>query len=355
VGLGASWELDLTGANRAEQSAAEGRLQGSEALWHDARVSVAAEVAQLYFSLEVCQQQAELARLIAQSHVETARLTALSANVGLSAASDAAMAQASAAQSTSRLSQQAALCEQQIKGLVALSGMPEPELKNKVASSEQGARQIAPFSIKSLPVQVISQRPDVFSAERDVVWAAAQVGTARAARYPRLSLDGFITGVRLANAGASQDFTLWTFGPLALDLPVFDAGRRKAAVDSAQASYRDAVVAYQGKVRQAVREVEEAMVSLRSTELRMVDTKIAATGYERFLTAVRARYVQGLASLLELEDARRSALTAQNAGLMLSLEHRLAWISLYRAVGGGFTPEQAVAPRTDFRSLMTAD
>lgn len=341
IGLGASWELDLTGANRAERSAAQGLLKGSEALWHDARVSVAAEVAQLYFGLEVCQQQADLARKDVQSSAETARLTALSTSAGFSAESDSAMAHAGASQSSSRLNQQEAQCELQVKGLVALSGIPETELKRKVAFPKAVNRKITQFSIASLPVQVISQRPDVFSAERDVVWADAQVGTARAARYPRLSLDGFISNVRLANSGASQDFTLWSFGPLAMDLPLFDAGRRKAKVDFAQAAYRDAVVAYQGKVRQAVREVEEAMVSLSSTEARMTATQSAAAGYARVLTATRARYSQGLASLLEVEEARRSSLTADNALLLLSLEQRLAWISLYRAVGGGFTPEQA--------------
>ena len=341
IGLGASWELDLSGANRVEQSAAQGRLKGSEALWHDARVSVAAEVAQLYFGLEVCQAQANLARQDAHSRAETARLTALSTSVGLSAESDSAMAHAGAAQSSSRLNQQEAQCELQVKGLVALSGIPEADLKRKIAFSEKGNRKITQFSIESLPVQVISQRPDVFSAEREVVWAAALVGTARAARYPRLSLDGFISNVRLANSGASQDFTLWSFGPLAMDLPLFDGGRRKATVDFAQAAYRDAVVAYQGKVRQAVREVEEAMVNLSSAETRMTATQSAAAGYARALTATYARYSQGLASLLEVEEARRSALTADNALLVLSLEQRLAWVSIYRAVGGGFTPEQA--------------
>jgi multidrug efflux system outer membrane protein len=355
VGFGASWELDLMGANRTEQTAAQGRLQGSEALWHDARVSVAAEVAQLYFSLGICQQQAELERQIAQSHVETARLTGMSANAGFNAASDATIAWATAAQSASRLNQHQAQCELQIKGLVALSGMSGNELREKVSSPQLLAREIVPFSIANLPVQVISQRPDVFSAERDVVWAASQVGIARAARYPRLSLDGFITGVRLANAGTSQDYNLWSFGPLALDIPLFDAGRRKAAVDSAQAAYRDAVVAYQGKVRQAVREVEEAMVNLRSTQLRMVETRTAASGYAHALTATRARYAHGLASLLELEEARRNALTADNAVLMLSLEQRMAWISLYRAAGGGFTPEPMVANVTHSPQPMKAN
>lgn len=342
IGLGASWELDLAGANRVEQSAAQGRLKASEALWHDARVSVAAEVAQLYFGLEVCQTQMELARQDAESHSETARLTALSTSVGLTAESDSALAQAGAAQSLSRLSQQETQCELQLKALVALSGIPEADLKRKITFPKAGNRKLTQFSIESLPVQVISQRPDVFSAEREVVWAAAQVGTALAARYPRFSLDGFISNVRLANSGVSRDFTLWSFGPLAMDLPLFDAGRRKATVDFAQAAYRDAVVAYQGKVRQAVREVEEAMVNLSSTQARITVTQSAAAGYARALSATRARYSQGLASLLEVEEARRSALMADNAVQVLSLEQRLAWISLYRAAGGGFTPEQVL-------------
>lgn len=344
AGLQASWELDWLGANRQALRAAGGRLEGSAAQWHEARVSVAAEVAQLYYNLRSCRRQAELLRQDAESRAQTARLVELSARAGWSASAEAATAQASAAQSRSRLTQQLAQCDIQIKGLVALTAWEESALRARLPADPEAETPTAPFAIASLPAQLVSQRPDVYAAEREVVWAAAQVGSAQAARLPRLSLDGSITAVRLANGGGSQDYTLWTLGPLALDLPIFDAGQRRAAVDSARAAYRDAVVAYQGRVRQAVREVEEALVNLRAGDERLSDTQLAADGYARALAATSARHAQGMASLLELEDARRSAVAARTEVETLVLAQRLNWISLYRAAGGGFSPSQSQPP-----------
>ena len=88
------------------------------------------------------------------------------------------------------------------------------------------------------------------------------------------------------------------------------------------------------------REVEEALVNLQSTDARQQDAAVATAGYAESLAATRARFDQGLASLVELEDARRNALSAETAQLSLGLERNRAWVSLYRALGGGFEPER---------------
>lgn len=338
VGLQASWELDLVGANRAVSNAALANLQGTQAQWHDARVSVAAEVANRYHGLSTCTQLLTLAQRDATSRTETARLTGINAEVGFLAPAVAALARASAAEASSRVTQQRAQCDIDTKALVALTALPEPVLRQKLALAQAASAQTAPFSIASVPVQVISQRPDVFAAERDVVVASAQVGSAQAQRLPRLSLNGSIGALRVSSGGVNQDVSTWSFGPLAVSLPLFDGGQRVAAVKSAQANYAATVVAYQGKVRNAVREVEEALVTLQSTQSRAEDTQISAQGYNESLAATQSRFGQGLASLVELEDARRNALASQSAQLALTLEHHRAWVSLYRALGGGFEP-----------------
>ena len=208
--------------------------------------------------------------------------------------------------------------------------------------------QEAIFSIATLPAQVVSQRPDVFAAERDLVLASAQVGSARAQQWPRLSLSGSIGALRVRSGGETTDLSTWSFGPLAVSLPVFDAGQRAANVQAANANYQSALLVYQGKVRQAVREVEEALVSLHSADARAVDAELATQGYGASLLATQSRFDQGMASLIELEDARRNALVAESSVLALALERKLAWVALYRAVGGGFEPDkltlQALAP-----------
>ncbi len=341
IGLQTAWELDLVGANRAVSRAAVANVESSQAQWHDARVSVAAEVANLYFGLTSCTRQLALARRDAASRHETARLTDINAKAGFLAPSVAAMARASAADGSSRVTQQSALCDQDLKALVALTAVSEPILKQKMATALVEIPQAATFSIATLPAQTISQRPDVFSAERDVVVASAQVGSAKAQRLPRLTLTGAIGSMRQSINGVDVDGNTWSFGPLAVNLPLFDGGQRVAAVTSAEANYQAVVVTYRAKVRQAVREVEEALVNLNSADARALDAKVSTEGYAQSLAATQARFGQGLASLVELEDARRSALSSESAQLNLSLERSRAWVSLYRAVGGGFEPPAA--------------
>ncbi len=346
AGLLATWELDLVGANRAVSDAAQAQVEGSQAQWHDARVAVAAEVARLYFSLSSCTQELAVLRRDATSRQETARLTAISAAAGFVAPSVAAMARASAAEANSRVKQQVAACDLDTKGLVALTALVEPDLRQKLALATVPSALEAIFSIANLPAQVVSQRPDVFAAERDLVLASAQVGSARAQQWPRLSLSGSIGALRVRSGGETTDLSTWSFGPLAVSLPLFDAGQRAANVQAAIASYQSALLVYQGKVRQAVREVEEALVSLHSADARAVDAELATQGYGASLLATQSRFDQGLASLIELEDARRNALAAESSVLALALERKLAWVALYRAVGGGFEPARLTLATT---------
>lgn len=339
LGLQSTWEIDVVGANRAVSRAALANVQGSQALWHDARVSVAAEVANLYYSQSTCLQQLALAERDAASRGETARLTEINAEAGFLAPSVGAMARASAADGNSRLTQQRALCDTNTKALVTLTAIAEPALREKMATAPVQHAQAAAMAVTSVPAQTITQRPDVFSAERDVVVASAQVGNAKAQRLPRLSLNGSIAGTRLTTAGVGTNGTTWSFGPLTISLPLFDGGQRAAAVTAAEAHYAAAVSTYRGKVRQAVREVEEALVTLASTEARAQDAIVSTEGYAQSLAATQSRFSQGLASLVELEDARRNALAAESSQLSLALERNRAWVALYRALGGGFEPD----------------
>ena len=124
-----------------------------------------------------------------------------------------------------------------------------------------------------MPADVLAQRPDVFSAGRDVAAASAEVGSAQAARYPRLALSGSIGAAQARALGTTVTLDTWSIGPLSLSLPLFDGGRRAANVEAAQARYDEAAALYRAKVRQAVREVEEALVNLQSSRARARATR----------------------------------------------------------------------------------
>jgi outer membrane protein, multidrug efflux system len=341
IGLQAAWEIDVFGGNRAASSAAQTRLQSAELGWHEARVLVAIETASAYYDWLSCQTSLGLAQSDATSRAETARLAELTAKAGFSAPANSALARASAADASNTLRSAQAQCDVKVKALVALTGMPEPELRQKLEQNKAVAQKItaqaALFTIASLPAEVIAQRPDIAAAQRAVAAASADARAADARRLPVLSLNGSISGATLRQSGESTEGLTWSLGPIALTLPILDGGRNAANAQAAVAAYDEAVVTLRAKVRTAVREVEEALVNLDSTAQRSADVQTAASGYKASLDATQARYKAGLASLVELEDARRTALAAQQSQLALDRERIAAWVSLYRAAGGGWT------------------
>lgn len=125
----------------------------------------------------------------------------------------------------------------------------------------------------------------------------------------------------------------------------FDSRAQYSAywVDAARARYDEAVQLYRAQVRQAVSEVEQALARLDSTAQRSADARRAADGYRRSFEATQARWSAGMASLVELEDARRTQLASETALVALEQERMAAWIALYRAAGGGWT-EAAPSP-----------
>ncbi len=346
--LQASWEIDIFGGGRAARNAAQARLEGAQAGWHEARVSVAAETANQYYNLRACEQLQVVATQDAGSRAHTARLTELTSQAGLASPANAAMARASAADGRNRATAQRAACDVAVKGLAALTAIPEPDLRAQLTSGAPAAYAAAALTgpgpaiaITALPAQLLSQRPDVYTAERDVAAASYDVGGAQAQRYPRVSLSGSIGAANFHTGGQNTQLDTWTVGPLALQLPVFDAGRRRANVDAAQARYDAAVAAYRGAIRNAVREVEQALVTLNAASERAADAQAALAGYRTSFTATEDRYKNGMASLLELEDARRMRLAAENTVIALQQERSAAWVALYRAAGGGWNPADA--------------
>lgn len=334
--LQTAWEADLFGGNRAGVDAARARLQGAQAGWHDARVAVAAEAANSYLNLRTCERQLQVTRNDARSRAETARLTGLSADAGFTAPAVAAQARASAAEGAVRTTQQAAQCELELKGLVALTALPEPELRRRLDAPWIEPAGFALIAMPALPAGLLAQRPDVFQAAREVAAASADVGTARADRYPRLGLNGQIAAGFARSAGVTNDAQTWSIGPIALNIPIFDAGRRAANEDAAVGRYEEAVALYTARVRQAVREVEQALVTLESARARSEDARIAVEGYRASFVATESRYRSGLGSLIELEDQRRVLLAAETTLVALQRERIAAWIALYRALGGGW-------------------
>ncbi|MCE2657189.1 MAG: efflux transporter outer membrane subunit [Rubrivivax sp.] len=338
-----SWEIDLFGAVRAGDQAGLARLDGAQAAWHSARVAVAAETASTYLQLRACEAQVQQLDIDAQSRAETARVTDRSAQAGLTPPAAAAQARASAAQGRAQTVAQRAQCDSLVKALVSLSAEDEAALRRALAERTAQLPQPAAFSLASLPAQLLAQRPDLTEAAAAVTAAAADVKLTEARRFPRVSLSGALGFMGVRADGVSRSGETWSLGPLQVTFPVFDAGIRRANVTAARSAYDEAVAVYQARTRVAVREVEDALVQLRSAADRQADAQTAMEGYEASFKAAESRYKGGISSIFELEDARRTAVAARSAFIELQRERVAAWIALYRALGGGWQATAAVA------------
>lgn len=341
--LQASWELDLFGANQAGRDAALARLQGALASSADVRIAVAAETAASYNALRGCEAVVVQTEADVRSRTETARVTELAAKAGLFAPASAALARASAAQGRSLLAGQQAQCELLFKALVALTALDDAALRQRLAPRQAQLPVPAGIAVQSVPAAALMQRPDLRVAEQLIVAASADTAQSQAQRYPRVAIAGLVGPGWLRVENLSSTGSLWTIGPLQVSLPLFDGGTRAANVVAARARYDEAVSVYRSQVRTAVREVESALITLDSSARRVDDTRVSIEGFEASLQAADARFRGGLGSLFELEDARRSALLARSTLVELQREQVAAWINLYRALGGGWSPAQDLA------------
>jgi multidrug efflux system outer membrane protein len=341
AGLQASWVLDLWGRAAHESAAGQARQDAAGASWHEARVVVAAELARLYVAHRLCLTQLAVASSDRDSRAETARSSAVTEKVGLGAPAVLALAQASHAEAQARTQTQADTCERQIKALVAFTALPEPALRAQLAQGPGWrADALVPLAVQAVPAQVLRQRPDVCRAQRELVAAGEAAGAARALLLPNLSLSGSLLRNRFSSADSSTSFNTWSIGPLALNLPLIGRAALNANASAAQVRYEAAALVYAATLRQAVAEVEQALVTLSGLQLRQSATDTAVAGYLQSFRATEARHRVGLANLNELEEARRLRLNAQSSAIALQQERFNAWVALYLALGGGFDPAQ---------------
>ncbi len=344
VNLQSQWEIDLFGGLRQQREAAASRAEQLRLEWHDARITLAAEVAQTYISLRSCEALAAVLDLSLQSQRKTAELTREKLRVGFEAPAQAALADASAADASNRLAAQRADCEALTLALGSLTGRAAPNLREALGARRATLPQPGrAFDVDAVPAQVLASRPDIAAAEQALVAAHADLGAAEAARWPRLVLSGNIGPSWLRLGGSTAEGTAWGFMPT-LSLPILDGGRIAAGVDAAAARRDAAHATLDARIRSAVREVEEALVRLAAARAREGDAVRAAEGFRSYFNATEARWRIGAANLIEMEDARRLALNAQAALLGLQRERAAAWVTLYRAVGGGWRPDDATLP-----------
>ena len=332
-GLDASWEIDVFGRVRHGLQAQGALVGAAEETLRDAQVAVAAELAQSYFELRGAQRQLAVARENAENQRRTLEVTRERLAAGRGTAFDTERAQAQ----LSRTSASIPVLEAQVASaqyrIGVLLGRPPATVTDELDGS--GAIPILPETVSVAdPTAVIRRRPDVVAAERQLAAERALVGAAKAEYLPRLSVGasaGFMA-TTLDGLGERGTFR-YAVGPV-ISWPAFDLGRVKTQVDVAGARAEEARARYEQTALRALEEVETALARYRASRLRVERIQEAASASEHAAELARLRYSEGVADFLEVLEAERTQLEAQDQLAQARTDAATAYAALYRALGG---------------------
>jgi len=331
-----AYELDLWGKLRNQSEATQARFLASEAGARAAALSLVAAVASTHYALQVDEAVLELTRRTLASREDSHRLTKLRFDQGAASSLELQGALSSLEAARAALAQAERQRAQDENALVLLIGGPVPQAGSATPHATLSAAQaLAPLAA-GVRSEVLLSRPDVQQAEAQLRAAEANIGAARAAFLPSITLS---TSLGTASSELSNLFqnTAWTVAGQVL-APIFDAGRNQANLAASRAAQQASVAQYEKAIQQAFREVADALAARRTLteQLRAQDAQAAAEA-ER-LRLVQLRFDQGASSSLELLDAQRASFAAKQAALQVRLAALQSGVQLYKALGGGLAP-----------------
>jgi NodT family efflux transporter outer membrane factor (OMF) lipoprotein len=333
LSLGISaWELDLFNRLGSLQGAALARYLAQQETQRSARLSLVAQVADAWLTLAAEGQRQQLAEELRQSQAQTLALTERQHGLGAASGLQLARAQTAFEAARGEALRSAAVARQARLSLELLAGQPLPD---HLLPGAQAAQATAlPELPAGLPATVLLQRPDLRAAEQQLQAAAFDVGAARAARFPRLTLT--------ANVGTrSPDLDnlfrpgtgFWSLLP-SLDIPLLDAGARRAQVAVSEATQREVLASYEAALQSAFREVADALAVRDSLAARLAAQQAQVNAATRSLHLAEQSYRLGASSQLDLLDAQRTLATARQAWVTLQQTEQSNRVALLRVLGG---------------------
>ena len=327
-----SFELDFWGRFARASEAAQANLLSSRLSQDVVALSLAGGTAQAYFALRSLDAQIAVLDMAIKVREDSLAIARARLEAGLASELDVYQAQGALADALVQrrdAGRNRALVERQ---LAQLTG----RLDLKLASSDLFALPLPPVPPAGLPSTLLERRPDIRAAEQSLVAVNAQIGIARAALFPTLSLTG-TAGVQSAELGdlLTSPARFWTIGAGIVG-PIFDAGRRGARVEQASARYEQAVASYQRAIESGFREVADALVNVRESAQAEDELRGRLEAARKALELSRLRYESGYSPYLEVLDAQRTANDAAIA-FVRNRQARLAFtVDLMKALGGGW-------------------
>ena len=335
VNLSASFELDLWGKLRRATESARASMLASEEGRRTVVLTVVTGVANGYIGLRALDRQLEIARYTSRSLGEAARLQRIRFDEGAVPASDYQQAEAQYRDAAARVPElEREIARQENFISVLLGRNPGPIARDRDIDS-----LLFPAIPSGLPAALLERRPDIRQAEQQLVAANADIGVARAAYFPDVSLTGLF-GVESAQfsklfIGPSR---VWSFGAN-LAQPIFNAGRIRAQVAQSEALQREALYAYERSIISAFQDVENALVDrAKFAEVREEQWR-NVQALRSFRDVADLRYREGATIYLEVANAEQSLLTAELAYVATQSQLFQSYANLYKAMGGGWIDE----------------
>ncbi|MBO9516285.1 MAG: efflux transporter outer membrane subunit [Variovorax sp.] len=338
VGVGiTAWEIDFFGRIASLKDAALAQYLATEESRKAAQISLVSAVATGWLTLLSDDEFLEITRRTMETRDESLKLTKLRFDNGVASEIDYRFAESQAETARAAYAQQQRLRMQDENALALLLGAPVPP--EATAGSEKGLQALAPMPDlpAGLPSQLLTERPDIRAAEQQLISANANIGAARAAFFPRVTLTSSIGTASNEFSGLFQSGSkAWTFAPQ-ITLPIFDAGRNLAGLDSAKAQREIALAQYEKAIQTAFREVADALAG-RATYDEQLRALIAQANAEEVRFKLSdMRYRNGIASGLDLLDAQRSLYTAQLATAQARQARLQNQVALFKTLGGGWS------------------
>ena len=336
------FELDFFGRVRSMSTAALNQYLATQEARDAAQISLIAEVAKAYVAQRTADEAMRISKMALDSREKTYRLAKLRFNAGVISAIDLRQNETLIESAHADYAAQTRLREQAGNALALLIGQPVPaNLPPALPLGKQVAVNALPVGMSS---DVLLRRPDIRQSEYQLQAANANIGAARAAFFPRISLtgsfgsvsrelDGLFTGPNMA----------WSFMPQ-ISLPIFDFGRNQSNLDLANARKNIAVAQYEKSIQGAFREVADQLAARRTLADQLAAQERGYQAERERLRLVQMRYDNGISSSLDLLDAQRQSYALEQALLLTRQAAMNNRIDLYKVLGGGLVDVTAVTP-----------
>jgi multidrug efflux system outer membrane protein len=330
-----SYEVDVWGRIRRLNESARAQFLASEEAKRAIEVSLVAGVASTYFNLRALDRQLEIATETLVSREDLLELTRVKFDDGQGIVSelDVVQARTQVASAQSSIANLRRLIATTENALSVLLGSNPRDIERGLSIDEQWA----PGSLAAgLPSEVLLRRPDLRAAEQNLIAANADIGVARAAYFPAISLTGAF-GLQSAELGDLFDAGVseaWNFAP-SITAPIFNGGKIRAGVRAAEARQRQALAEYEKAIQIAFREVDDALAGIQYFREQLVADQEVVWAESKRLELARLRYEGGVASYSDVLDAQRFLFSAELTAVQTRNNLLNASVQLYKALGGG--------------------